>query len=109
MGRSVKLFSLDNGQKVSINDVMQATGCKDSAARYRLAASRDPDKVLAPKGTHKGFGCGHKNKVKKNLIKTKSNAFNSAVYETFIINNKPFYADPMYRLALQKISCNKAN
>jgi|GEM_PF-2255566 hypothetical protein len=72
MGRSVKLFTLDDGQKLTIKEIMELTGCKDSAVRHRLAQCRDADKILAPKGTHKDYGYGQRGTVKKaKNIKTK--------------------------------------
>ena len=56
MGRAVKLFTLDDGQKFTIKEIMELTGCKDSAVRHRLAQCRDADKILAKKGTHADYG-----------------------------------------------------
>ena len=112
MGRKVKLFTLDNGQKVSINDIMGQTGLKHSAVRYRLAATRDPAKIFAKKGKHTNFGYGEEREVKKAVKKTVKKAtindLNQQRLLKYIITNKPFY-DPYFRLALSKISYRKAN
>jgi len=107
MGRKVKLFTLDNGQKVSIQDIIFQTGLKDSAVRYRLSATRDPAKIFANKGKHCDFGYGEVREVKKTVKKAKINDLNQQRLELYIITNKPFY-DPYFKLALTKISYRKS-
>ena len=106
MGKK-KLFILTDGSAVTIKDVMDKTGCKDSAARHRLSQSRDPAKILAPKGTHKDYGYGRRRVLKKTPEIVKINNQAQQKMATYIVKNKPFYADPFYRLALTKISCRK--
>ena len=100
-----KTFTLDDGQKVTLNEVMVKTGCKDSAVRQRLSQSRDPAVIFAPKGAHKDYGYGRRKVLKKPKKIAKINTQRQDKMATYIVNNKPFYADPLYRLALMKISC----
>ena len=107
MGKK-KLFTLSNGKQYTLCEIMKKTGCKDSAARHRLSQSRDPAKILAKKGTHKDYGYGRRRVLNKTPEIVKINNQAQQKMATYIVNNKPFYADPFYRLALTKISCRNS-
>jgi len=107
MGVHQKIYTLTDGQRVTINQVMEQTGIKQSAARVRIAQSRDPDKILAPKGTHLDYGYGRLRVHKKTQNIIKVDKQKQKKIEKYITQNKPFYVDEMYRLALKKISYKK--
>tara|TARA_B100000767_G_scaffold107531_1_gene103059 strand:- start:1050 stop:1406 length:357 start_codon:yes stop_codon:yes gene_type:complete len=96
MGVSKTIYQLDDGQRVSIDDVMQRAQIKMSAARYRLSQGRDPAKVLAKKG--KQIGHGYSKTLKKRKPPNKA-ARIQATFEKrenrkkteYILKNHPFY------------------
>ena len=47
--RKVKIWTLDDGSKVSTEDVMQVVGCVYSTAFARLLKTKDPKKIYKPK------------------------------------------------------------
>ena len=104
MGVHQKIYTLSDGQKVNIHEIMAKTGIKASAARHRLSQGRDVTKILATKGTHKDYGYGRRRVLKKPLKKVKINDQSQKKKESYIKKTKPFYADPLFRLALMKIS-----
>ena len=65
MGVPKKIYVLDDGQNVTVNDVMHIAEIKLTAARHRLAQGRDPAKVLAKKGLHVDQGYAKITKKKK--------------------------------------------
>jgi len=47
--KKTKIYTLDNGQKVTSKEVAREVGCHISLARTRLSITSDPKKVFAPK------------------------------------------------------------
>ena len=107
MGVHQKIYTLSDGQKVNIREIMAITGIKESAARHRLAQGRDVTKILAPKGTHKDYGYGRRRALKKPPEEVKINNQTQQKLENHIKKTKPFYVDPLFRLALMKISISE--
>ena len=111
MGVHQKIYTLSDGQKVNIHEIMAKTGIKESAARHRLSQGRDVTKILATKGTHKDYGYGRRRVLKKPPKKVKINDQTQKkpvfTMESHIKKTKPFYADPLFRLALMKISISE--
>ena len=104
MGVHQKIYTLSDGQKVTVEEIMERTGIKISAAWHRLSQGRDATKILAPKGTHKDYGYGRRRVLKKPPKKVKINNQSQKIMESHIKKTKPLYADPLFRLALMKIS-----
>jgi len=98
-----KKHKLSDGQFADYHDVMKKTGLGKGAATVRLKSSAHPEVVFAKKGNlnkaYKSFRYKKRKEKSKPRMRTKKlNAL-----EEFIVANRPFYADPMYLLALKKI------
>ena len=104
MGVQQKIYTLSDGQKVTVEEIMERTGIKISATWHRLSQGRDAAKILAPKGTHKDYGYGRRRALKKPPEEVKINNQTQQKLKNYIKKTKPFYADPLFRLALMKIS-----
>ena len=97
MGVHAKIYKLDGGRvKVTVKQVMQKTGCKESAARYRLANSKKSAVVLAPKGQHKDYGYGRRKILANNTEKKPSDPSVRVLEKkrkiAHIKNTHPFYS-----------------
>jgi len=98
-----KKHELSDGQLVDYHDVMKKTGLGKGAANVRLKSSAHPEVVFAKKGNLSKAYKSFKYKKRKEKAKPKIRTKKLNAIEEFIVANRPFYADPMYLLALKKI------
>jgi len=100
-----KKHKLSDGQFIDYHDVMKITGLGKGAATVRLNSSPHPEVVFAKKGkVNKLFKSYYRKKVKDKVKKEKPKSNKKNSIEEYILSNRPFYADPMYKLALISIS-----
>jgi len=93
---------------VDYHDVMKITGLGKGAANVRLKYSPHPEVVFAKKGSiNKLFKSYYHKKVKDKDKKEKPKSKKKNSIEEFIVANRPFYADPFYKLPLKVISTTK--
>lgn len=111
-----KDYVLDDGQIVTLRGIMERIGLSINGAKARLACGqRDPKKVLAKKGESVGHSYTKRNRAKRSKAYHKAKLKSDAEREerectrqheamvAYILKNKPFYNDPLYRLALKAI------
>ena len=96
MGAQKMIYVLDDGQRLTVEDVMKKAKIKLTAARWRLKESRDPEKVLAKKGRHVDQGYSKSKKNPKKLNKALQHAAKiykkeKKVKADQIRKNHPFY------------------
>jgi hypothetical protein len=85
--KKTKIYTLDNGQKVTSKEVAREVGCHISLARTRLSITSDPKKVFAPKAEIK---------------KAEDSATISSSYAMRKIMSRGMF-DPMMVLAMKSI------
>ena len=108
MGAARRNYTLDDGQTVTFQDVMdRVEGIKKGAAVKRLRGSSDPAVIFSPKGTMNGlYQKPDKHKLKRTLVEIEADKEVRERKEIvdYIKETKPFYSDPFYKLALMSIS-----
>jgi len=103
-----KKHKLSDGQFADYHDVMLKTGLGKGAANVRLKSSPHPEVVFAKKGSiNKLFKSYYKKKVKDKDKKEKPKSKKKNLIEEYILANRPFYADPFYKLPLKVINTTK--
>jgi|SaaInlV_165m_DNA_2_1040747.scaffolds.fasta_scaffold22023_4 hypothetical protein len=86
-GYWVKLYTLDNGKKITVNELSLKISCSTVTARARLKRISDPKKIFA------------------NVRKTK-NKGEDRVDTNNWINGKTWYKDPLVKLMLKSPNAN---
>ena len=81
--RPVRLFTLDDGSKWTVNQLAVKIGSSGTAARARLKASTDPKKIFAPPRQFKG-------EYKRTVVLDKD-----------LLNSREWYKDPLVKLMLK--------
>lgn len=101
MPKKQKIYILDDGTKANADLVAARVGLSKNAAYGRLRFSTDPEIVFAKKGE----AVGHLYTVKKNkpTLGAPINQSKRRLIE-YIVETKPFYADPLYRSMLKIIN-----
>jgi len=110
MSKPQHIYTLDDGQKVTANMVASEVGISKNAAYGRLRGTSDQRKIFAKKNELVGHFYTANNKLKTLLAKEKrekerGSEIPAKSLEQFIIDNKPFYNDPFYKLPLMVIGC----
>jgi hypothetical protein len=91
MKRPDKIYTLDDGSKVTIKDIIKKTGLKESTIRYRLTHSKSPKKLYAKLQKHRAT---------RYFIKDKE--IITEDYVQYIKDTKPYY-NKLFRLMLKAI------
>lgn len=53
MSKKYKIYTLDDGSKVTVKGIIKKTGLKECTVRYRLAKTKDPKKLYEKLQVHK--------------------------------------------------------
>ena len=81
--RPVRLFTLDDGSKWTVNQLAVKIGSSGTCARARLKSSTDPKKIFAPPRQFKG-------EYKRTVV-----------WDKDLINSREWYKDPLVKLMLK--------